>query len=72
MDGSNLERSKGKACPKLYFSMKDLFKVYSRKNIEGFALLIKSNKSQERFSSSSEFSLRHEHSLFIVAGIEKF
>lgn len=62
--GNNLERCKRKASPQLYFSMKAFFKFYSRENIEVFALLIMSDKSEEWFSSNSEFSLRHEHSLF--------
>ena len=64
MGGNNLERCKRKAGPELYFSMKSFFKVYSRENIEVFALLIMSDKSEEWFSSNSEFSLRHEHSSF--------
>ena len=62
--GNNLERCKRKASPELYFSMKSFFKVYSRENTEVFALLIMSDKSEEWFSSNSEFSLRHEHSSF--------
>lgn len=45
--GNHLERSKGKADDKLYFSMKGLYKIYSRKNIRVFVLLVMSNKSQE-------------------------
>ena len=62
--GNNLERCKQKASPKLYFSMKALFKLYSRENIEVFVLLIMSDKSEKWFSSNSEFSIRLEHSLF--------
>lgn len=58
--GNNPEGSRGKAHLKLYFSMKGLFKIYSRKNVEVIALLVISNKSQESFSLSSEFSLRHK------------
>lgn len=47
MGGNNLERCKRKASPELYFSMKSFFKVYSRENIQVFALLIMSDKSEE-------------------------
>lgn len=75
MGGNHLERER-ETLFQLYFSMKGLFKIYSRRNIEMFALLVMSDNSQESFFLSLEFNLRHEHSVFIgpdyVPGFESF